>query len=109
MHAVCLWAPLSQTRRRGVPRAIREGKRWKPDEYTASVEGSLAMAHRWHATEDKVRLGKMEWAAGGWVALAGGKRWQGVHGCAGGWMGWTGGGWACGWWMAARVGWGVRM
>lgn len=48
MHAVCLWAPLSQTRRRGVPRAIREGKRWKPDDYDASMRGTAELARRWH-------------------------------------------------------------
>ena len=47
LHAICLWAPLSVTKARGIPRSIRDGKLWSPDEYTLSVQGSLAMALRW--------------------------------------------------------------
>ena len=30
MHAVCMWAPLEETRARGMPRSLREGKLWSP-------------------------------------------------------------------------------
>ena len=47
MHALCLWAPLGVTRRRGEQRAVREGKAWAAKEYSKSTEGSLALAMRW--------------------------------------------------------------
>ena len=49
MHAVCLWAPLAATRRRGEPRSIREGKLWSPADYSKSTVGTLAMARRFAA------------------------------------------------------------
>ena len=46
MHAMCMWAPLAETRARGEPRALREGKLWTPKMYGPSVKGSWAMAQR---------------------------------------------------------------
>ena len=47
MHAVCLWAPLSETRARGEPRSVREGKRWDGKTYPLSVQTVAAIATRW--------------------------------------------------------------
>lgn len=49
LHAVCLWAPLVATRRRGEPRSVREGKLWSPADYAVSTRGTLAMAQRFAA------------------------------------------------------------
>lgn len=46
MHAVCMWAPVSETRARGEPRSVREGKRWTPDNYDASVKATCAIARK---------------------------------------------------------------
>jgi uncharacterized membrane protein (Fun14 family) len=46
MYAVCLWAPLNATRKRGEPRSITEGKLWSPKDYDVSVTGTLNMARR---------------------------------------------------------------
>ena len=46
MHAVCLWAPLAATRRRGEPRSIREGKLWSPpDAHCRGVSGTGKLSH----------------------------------------------------------------
>lgn len=47
LHAVCLWAPLSATQRRGEPRSVREGKRWDGKDYDISVRTVLGLAQRW--------------------------------------------------------------
>jgi hypothetical protein len=47
MHAICLYAPLSVTRRRGEDRAVREGKIWSAKKYQKCTSGSLALAMRW--------------------------------------------------------------
>jgi len=49
MHAVCLWAPLSETRQRGEPRSVREGKRWDPSSYPVSTKTVLSVAEQWIA------------------------------------------------------------
>ena len=46
MHAVCMWAPVSETRARGEPRSVREGKRWTPENYAASVQSTCAIARK---------------------------------------------------------------
>jgi len=48
MHAVCLWAPLSETRTRGEPRSVREGKRWTGECYEVSTRTVCEIATRWH-------------------------------------------------------------
>ena len=47
MHALCLWAPVGQTRSRGEERAVSEGKVWSAKDYEKSTRGSLALAMRW--------------------------------------------------------------
>ena len=47
MHAVCLWAPLSETRARGEPRSVREGKRWDGKSYDISIATVLKVAREW--------------------------------------------------------------
>ena len=47
MHALILWAPLSETRLRGEERSLQEGKLWSPKEYEKCTRGSLALAMRW--------------------------------------------------------------
>lgn len=44
LHAVCLWAPLSVTRRRGEPRSVREGKVWSGGDYPISTSATLQLA-----------------------------------------------------------------
>ena len=46
LHALCMYAPLSATRDRGLPRSRSEGKLWTPAQYYPSVLGSLEMATR---------------------------------------------------------------
>jgi len=48
MHAVCLWAPLSETRSRGEPRSVREGKVWSGESYEVSTTTVCEIATRWH-------------------------------------------------------------
>lgn len=40
IHAEALWAPVSETRARGEPRSLREGKLWTPAQYKGSVRGA---------------------------------------------------------------------
>jgi hypothetical protein len=47
MHAVCIWAPLSETRARGEPRSVREGKRWDGNIYGISTATVLSVARSW--------------------------------------------------------------
>eukprot|EP00965_Chrysotila_dentata_P202572 6181195-Pleurochrysis_carterae.AAC.2 len=47
MHAICLWAPLNETRKRGEPRSVREGKKWSARGYDDATKGTLALAKRW--------------------------------------------------------------
>lgn len=47
MHAVCMWAPLSETRARGEPRSVREGKAFSSAEYDLSTKSTVALAERW--------------------------------------------------------------
>ena len=46
LHAVCLWAPLKATRKRGEPRSVREGKAWTGDEYELSMWETFKMAQK---------------------------------------------------------------
>eukprot|EP00966_Prymnesium_polylepis_P202955 4702436-Prymnesium_polylepis.1 len=46
LHAVCLWAPLSETAKRGEPRSVKEGKLWSGKDYRLSTEGVLKVARR---------------------------------------------------------------
>ena len=43
-HAVCLWAPLSETEKRGQPRSVTEGKLWSGKDYTKSTQSVLLVA-----------------------------------------------------------------
>lgn len=53
MHAVCLWAPVSETRQRGEPRSVREGKRWDGSSYRTSTKTVLEVARRWTSDLEK--------------------------------------------------------
>jgi len=53
MHAVCLWAPRSETRQRGEPRSVREGKRWDGSSYEMSTKTIVEVAARWIADRQK--------------------------------------------------------
>lgn len=46
LHCLCMYAPLNETRERGLPRSRSEGKLWTPTQYHPSVAGSLEMAMR---------------------------------------------------------------
>jgi hypothetical protein len=47
MHAVCLWAPLSETAARGEPRSVQEGKLWSGKDYEISTATCLLISRRW--------------------------------------------------------------
>lgn len=46
MHALCLWAPMEDTRRRGEPRSVREGKVWSARGFDSSAKNTLALGCR---------------------------------------------------------------
>jgi len=46
MHALCLWAPMEDTRRRGEPRSVREGKVWSACGFDSSAKNTLALGCR---------------------------------------------------------------
>lgn len=47
MHAVCLWAPKSETERRGKPRSVKDGKVFNSQTFGASVKNTLELSQMW--------------------------------------------------------------
>jgi len=47
LHGVCMWAPLSETRARGEPRSVSEGKLWSPKDYDSCVATVLEISSYW--------------------------------------------------------------
>lgn len=48
LHAVCLWAPKSETEARGRARGVKEGKAFTTKEYEKSSGNALHYGKRWH-------------------------------------------------------------
>jgi len=47
MHAICLWAPLNETKKRGEPRSVQEGKQWSARGYPKAIVNTLKLAAEW--------------------------------------------------------------
>merc|ERR1712216_2183 len=47
MHAVCLWAPKSETEARGRPRGVKDGKAFTTNEYSNASKNALYYGRQW--------------------------------------------------------------
>jgi len=47
LHAVCLWAPKSETEARGRPRGVKEGKAFTTKEYVKASANALSFGKQW--------------------------------------------------------------